>query len=178
MALINRARVLAIAGVTSLAVVAPVSPAAPAGTAAAAPVPQVSVVSSTSVAASSAVSTAWTRKRSRKVMAKAASLKGTPYVYGGSTPAGFDCSGFTMYVLRTTLGKRLPHSATQQMYKARKISRSNAKRGDLVFFRSGSTAYHVGFYAGRNRVLHSPRPGRVVSVERIWTRNVTFGRIL
>ncbi len=178
MALINRARGMAVAGVTSLAVVAPVSPAAPVSVATAAPTAQVSVVSSTPVVASSAISTRWTKKRSRRVMDKARSLKGTPYVYGGSTPRGFDCSGFTLYVLRKTVGIRLPHSATQQMYKARKISRSRAKRGDLVFFRSGSRAYHVGFYAGKNRVLHSPRPGKVVKTERIWTRNVTFGRIL
>lgn len=178
MALINRARGLAIAGVTSLAVVIPVSPVAPAATATAAPAVQMSVVSSSAAATPTAVSGLSRKVAAGKVMRKARSLKGIPYRYGGSTPRGFDCSGFTMYVFRKAVGKKLPHSATQQMHKARKISRQKAKRGDLVFFRSGSMAYHVGIYAGKNRVLHSPRPGRVVKTEKIWTSNVTFGRLL
>jgi len=105
------------------------------------------------------------------------SLKGVPYRYGGTTPRGFDCSGFTSYVFRRA-GVSLPHTATGQMYKSRRISRSAARKGDLVFFRSGSRAYHVGIYAGKNRVLHSPRPGQRVHTARIWSRNVTFGRVL
>lgn len=169
MAILSRARGMALAGVTALAVVAPLAPATPVATASAAPVAQVS---------STAVQTATFRHRQRKVMRTGKALRGVPYVYGGSTPRGFDCSGFTMYVFRKALGKRLPHSATMQMHKARTIKKSRAKRGDLVFFRSGSRAYHVGIYAGRGRVLHSPRPGQRVHIARIWTSNVTYGRLI
>jgi cell wall-associated NlpC family hydrolase len=105
------------------------------------------------------------------------SLKGVPYRYGGSTPRGFDCSGFTMYVYRK-VGVRLPHSATSQMHRSKRISRSSARPGDLVFFLGGRGAYHVGIYAGKGRVLHSPRPGQRVHTAKIWTSNVRFGRVL
>jgi len=185
MALLTRARTVALAGVTALAVVAPVAPFTPAPAASAAPAPQ---AVTTATGTSSAVVTRTRKKRtsrsarsfavrSARVMSTGASLKGVPYRYGGTTPRGFDCSGFTSYVYRRA-GVSLPHSATGQMYKARRISRSTARKGDLVFFRSGSRAYHVGIYAGGNRVLHSPRPGQRVHTARIWTRNVTFGRVL
>ncbi len=182
MALLTRARGLALAGVTSIAVVMPVAPAGPA---AATPAPRVAVAS----VSTAAPVTAEKRKskssrgaksfavRARKVMRKANSLKGTPYRYGGATPRGFDCSGLTMYVYRKA-GVKLSHSATAQMHKARRIKKKSARRGDLVFFRSGSRAYHVGIYAGKGRVLHSPRPGKSVRVDKIWTKRVTYGRVL
>jgi peptidoglycan DL-endopeptidase CwlO len=182
MAFLTRARNVALAGVTALAVALPIAPmAAPA---AAAPAPGASAPTATtaSVAAgdrkkkSSRSSRAFA-VRAKKVMRTGNSLKGVPYRYGGTTPRGFDCSGFTSYVYRKA-GVRLPHSATGQMHKARRISRSSARPGDLVFFRSGGRAYHVGIYAGGNRVLHSPRPGQRVGTVRIWSRNVTFGRVL
>jgi cell wall-associated NlpC family hydrolase len=178
MALLTRARGIALAGVTSIAVVMPVAQTAPV---AAAPAPQ---VSATSTAAAHVAAETRRTKSSRsarsvavraKVMRTGNSLKGTPYRYGGSTPRGFDCSGYTMYVYRKA-GVRLTHSATAQMHKTRRISKRWAKPGDLVFFRSGSRAYHVGIYAGHGKVLHSPRPGKRVRVDKIWTSNVTYGR--
>lgn len=181
MALLTRARGLALAGVTSLAVALPVAPVAPV---AAVPASRValSTVQPAAVVAAEKRRTKSSRAksfaaRSRKVMRKAKALKGVPYRYGGSTPRGFDCSGLTMYVYRK-VGVKLPHSATGQMRKARKIKRKSARRGDLVFFRSGSRAYHVGIYAGKGKVLHSPRPGRHVTVEKIWTSKVSYGRVL
>ena len=182
MSLLSRARNLAVAGVTTLALATPVVAASPAS---AAPAPQIAASSVTST--SSYVSTAAKKRKSKssrsksfavraaKVMRVGNSLKGTPYRYGGSTPRGFDCSGFTMYVYRK-VGVKLTHSATAQMHKARRISKKNVRKGDLVFFRSGSRAYHVGIYAGKGKVLHSPRPGRSVKVEKIWTSRVTYGR--
>ncbi|HEX6887728.1 MAG TPA: C40 family peptidase [Candidatus Nanopelagicales bacterium] len=190
MPLLNRARGLALAGVTTLALAAPLTPAAPAAVAHATPVAAVSVAatSTPTVAAPTSTAAADRKKRtsrsarsfavrSARVMRVGSSLKGVPYRYGGTTPRGFDCSGFTSYVFRK-IGVRLPHSATGQMHKARRISRSAAKPGDLVFFRGGRGAYHVGIYAGGNKVLHSPRPGQRVHVARIWTRNVSFGRVI
>jgi cell wall-associated NlpC family hydrolase len=184
MSLLSRARNLAVAGVTSLALATPAVAASPA---AAAPVPQ---LSSASAASTSSYVTAASKKRkskssrsksfavrAAKVMRTGNSLKGTPYRYGGSTPRGFDCSGFTMYVYRKA-GVKLTHSATAQMRKARTISKKSVRKGDLVFFRSGSRAYHVGIYAGKGRVLHSPRPGTSVKVQKIWTKRVSYGRVL
>ena len=182
MALFTRVRGVALAGVTSIAVVMPVVQTAPA---VAVPAPQAVSASVSTVAP--VVAEKRKKKasrgaksfavRARKVMRTGNSLKGTPYRYGGATPRGFDCSGFTMYVYRKA-GVRLTHSATAQMHKARRIKKKNARRGDLVFFRSGSRAYHVGIYAGKGRVLHSPRPGRSVRVDKIWTSHVTYGRVL
>jgi len=110
-------------------------------------------------------------------MSRGNALKGVPYRYGGSTPRGFDCSGFTSYVYRQA-GVHIPRTASAQRRAARYISRSSARPGDLVFFHHGGRVYHVGIYAGGNRVLHSPRPGKRVSTVHIWTRGVSFGRAL
>jgi cell wall-associated NlpC family hydrolase len=184
MALLNRARGMALAGATALAVVLPVSPMAPAPAASAVPAPRVSIESGVLASAATADRKKKTSRsarsfavRSAKVMRTGNSLKGVPYRYGGSTPRGFDCSGFTSYVYRK-VGVSLPHSATAQMRKAKRVSRSQARQGDLVFFHGGRGAYHVGIYAGGNKVLHSPRPGGRVSTVNIWTRNVSFGRVL
>lgn len=185
MALLTRARGIALAGATALAVVLPISPMAPAPAASAVPAPRVSVESG--VVASVSAADRKKKKTSRssrsfsarasRVMSTGNSLKGVPYRYGGTTPRGFDCSGFTSYVFRKA-GVSLPHSATGQMRKAKRISRSQARPGDLVFFHGGRGAYHVGIYAGGNRTLHSPRPGGRVSTVNIWSRNVSFGRVL
>ena len=132
---------------------------------------------SSTAAATTTYEGAYSSATGERIVAIAKQYVGVPYVYGGATPAGFDCSGFTMYVFRK-VGVKLPHSATGQMHKAHRISRSSARKGDLVFFRSGGRAYHVGIYAGGNKVLHSPRPGGRVSTVNIWTRNVSFGRVL
>ena len=188
MALLTRTRGLILSGATALAVAVPLAPVAPVAVATAAPAPSTVVVVRTSGTVGTAVSAGERKKKSSrsvrsfavraaKVMSAGNSLKGVPYRAGGSTPRGFDCSGFTMYVFRK-VGVRLPHSATAQMHKAHRISRSSARKGDLVFFRSGGRAYHVGIYAGGNKVLHSPRPGGRVSTVNIWTSNVSFGRVL
>jgi len=103
---------------------------------------------------------------------------GTPYRYGGTTPAGFDCSGYTQYVLGR-LGVPLPRTADAQLQASRRISAGEARPGDLVFFTSGSgRAYHVAIYAGDGRIFDSPRAGRSVSQRAIWTSAVVYGRVL
>lgn len=102
---------------------------------------------------------------------------GTPYCHGGTNPRCFDCSGFTKYVYAKN-GIFLPRVANAQLSHMHRVSRKNAKPGDLVFFinRHGH-AYHVGIYIGNNRILHSPKPHRRVKTERIWTSNVVFATI-
>ncbi len=102
-----------------------------------------------------------------KVMNTAFNLKGTPYLYGGSTPAGFDCSGFTMYCY-SKIGVNLSHNAAAQYNQGKHISRENLKKGDLVFFGSTTLSIsHVGIYIGDGKMIHSPHSGAVVRVEDI-----------
>lgn len=109
------------------------------------------------------------------VNSNARSLAGVPYVRGGTTPRGFDCSGYTQYVYRKA-GVKLPRVASAQRAATVRVSRSNARPGDLVFFHRGGSTYHVGIYAGGNKVWHAPYPGKRVQKANIWTRNVSFGR--
>ena len=102
---------------------------------------------------------------------------GVPYRWGGTTLRGFDCSGFTRFVL-ARLGVPIPRTSQAQYDRSRKVAKRNVRVGDLVFFHSGSTrrVYHVGIYAGRKRIWHSPRPGRTVSLDPIWTSRWAVGR--
>jgi cell wall-associated NlpC family hydrolase len=105
------------------------------------------------------------------VIGIAASLAGIPYVYGGTTTAGFDCSGYTQYVV-AKLGINLPRTAQDQQQAVTAVS--NPQPGDLVFF--GVPAYHVGIYAGNNMMWNSPHSGAVVALQSIWSSTVTYGR--
>ena len=94
---------------------------------------------------------------------------GVRYKFGGDTPRGFDCSGYTKYIYKVN-GIDLPHSAGQQYSCGRRVGIKNAKPGDLVFFRIyGRKISHVGVYAGNYRFLHAPRRGKRVSYEDIRT---------
>lgn len=97
---------------------------------------------------------------------------GTGYVYGGTTPRGFDCSGLTQFAFAKA-GATLPRTAAQQRRATRVVT--TPRVGDLVFI-GGRTPYHVGIYVGNNRMLHSPRPGKAVQVATIWT-TATYGRV-
>ena len=102
---------------------------------------------------------------------------GTPYCRGGQSPRCFDCSGFVKYV-HAQKGIDLPRTSAQQYRATKKISKSEAVPGDLVFFhyRNGYV-HHVGIYVGDGKVLHSPKRGQDVRISEIWTARVTFGRV-
>ncbi len=106
----------------------------------------------------------------------AASKEGAPYKWGASGPHRFDCSGLTQYAFKQA-GKKPPRTAAGQYNRAQKVSTTTRTRGDLVFFRSGRSVYHVGIYAGHGRIWHAPKSGAVVRLERIWSKNVSYGRV-
>lgn len=88
---------------------------------------------------------------------------GIPYVYGGSTPAGFDCSGFTSYVFKQ-LGYSLYRSSYQQIDNGVPVSKSELQPGDLLLFKrqGASRIHHVGIYVGDGMMIHSPQTGDVI----------------
>ena len=89
-----------------------------------------------------------------KLVAYAKTFVGYPYVYGGSSPSGFDCSGFVQYVCRQ-MGYTVKRTATAQLSNGTKISRDQLQPGDLVFFGYGSSASHVGIYIGDGKFVHA-----------------------
>lgn len=89
---------------------------------------------------------------------------GVPYVWGGTTPAGFDCSGLTSYVYRQVTGKDIGRVTTAQENAGTRIPLSQAQAGDLVFFGPAGATYHVGIYLGDGTFIHAPQPGESVKI--------------
>ncbi|MBE3034920.1 MAG: C40 family peptidase [Actinobacteria bacterium] len=96
------------------------------------------------------------------VVAIAQRYLGVPYVYGGASPSGFDCSGLTMYCY-AQVGVGLSHGATDQQHASTPVPISALQPGDLVFFGNASYSYHVGIYVGGGSMIHAPHTGAVVS---------------
>ena len=116
--------------------------------------------------------------------ALAKTLVGDPYEYGGTSPAGFDCSGLTQYVYKHTGGgKPIQRTAEDQFLEFRMISHRDAKPGDLVFFHVDSDpdsyVYHVGVYEGGDMMVAATTYGEGVQYQNFtWAGDtVTFGSI-
>ncbi|NFN88825.1 NlpC/P60 family protein, partial [Clostridium sporogenes] len=77
-------------------------------------------------------------------------FQGTPYATNGTTPSGFDCSGFVQYVYRNAAGINLPRTTYDQINEGTAVSQSNLQPGDLVFPHTG----HVGIYVGNGQMIH------------------------
>jgi cell wall-associated NlpC family hydrolase len=98
---------------------------------------------------------------------------GVPYAWGGSSPAGFDCSGLVAYAFGR-VGVALPHSSYALWDALPKVPRDRLRPGDLVFF---SGLGHVGIYVGRGRYVHAPQTGETVEVETLASRDDFMGAV-
>lgn len=103
------------------------------------------------------------------VIAYAAKFVGTPYVSGGSSPSGFDCSGFVSYVYKH-FGISLPRSSGAYYSVGTRVS--SPLPGDIIV-----SPGHVGLYAGKNLQIDSPRPGKTIQFRAIWQSNPVFVRV-
>ncbi len=111
-----------------------------------------------------------------KVVNEAKKYLGVPYVWGGTTPSGFDCSGLVQWVYSHAVGINLPRVTTGQETQGKEISLSTLLPGDLLFYGSRGNTYHVGIYIGNGQMLHAPKPGDVVKITNISYFYPSFAR--
>ncbi len=108
-----------------------------------------------------------TAATSDSVISTAKQYLGTPYVWGGKTPSGFDCSGFTSYVYKEATGKSIGSYTVAQESAGTQEAVSQASAGDLLFWGSKGSTYHVGIYLGNNQYIAAPQPGESVKISTI-----------
>lgn len=121
-------------------------------------------------------------KTANNVLFRAISLVGTPYRYGGNTPAtGFDCSGLVGFVFRTEADMQLPRTSREiAALDAPKISRGDLEPGDLLFFGRRHRVNHVAIYVGHGRFVNAPDRGGTVRLDELdgfyWRDHFLFAK--
>ncbi len=104
------------------------------------------------------------------IVSEAMKYLGVPYVWGGSTPSGFDCSGFTSYIAKTLgLGTISRTSQEQFASDGAFVTKSELLPGDFIYFQKNGVVHHVGIYIGDGKMIHAPHTGEVVKIQSIET---------
>ena len=104
--------------------------------------------------------------RQSKVVQVARSMLGTPYVYGGKTPKGFDCSGLLYYAYRKATKITLPRISRDQVKAGRSVKGVALLPADIVYFKiKGEKSLHVGLYIGRGKFIHAPSSNGKVNIQ-------------
>ncbi|MFI2105048.1 C40 family peptidase [Isoptericola sp. NPDC019693] len=112
------------------------------------------------------------KKTGSPVVAIAKTKVGARYVSGATGPSAFDCSGFTSYVYKKAIGKNMPRTSSAQKHVGKKVSRKNAKPGDLIW-----SPGHVAIYIGNGKQIDAGNPRVGVVKRSIWQSNPTFIRV-
>ncbi|QFR70642.1 glycoside hydrolase [Companilactobacillus paralimentarius] len=121
----------------------------------------------TTEAAATTTTTSTTQATAANVISTAKKYLGTPYVWGGKTPSGFDCSGFTSYVYNEATGKNIGSYTVAQESAGTQEAVSQASAGDLLFWGGKGSSYHVAIYLGNNQYIAAPQPGESVKISSI-----------
>jgi len=129
--------------------------------------------SSSSQSAETETKSAPANPNSNSIVEIASQYVGTPYVHGGKSPGGFDCSGFVSYVY-AQVGKSIPSSTAGLRGIGTRVSQSEAQPGDLVMY---SNINHVGIYAGNGMMYDAARPGKALQYRKIFSGSVYFIRV-
>ncbi len=133
--------------------------------------PAAKTTSASSQSAASVATTAAATGTRQQIVDYAATLLGCKYVYGGTTPSGFDCSGYVRYVFNH-FGVSLPRTSSSQYANSVHIKKADLNVGDLVFFtqtRGSSKVGHVGIYVGGGQFIHAASPGKGVRYDSIYS---------
>jgi murein DD-endopeptidase len=115
-----------------------------------------------------------------KAATHALKMVGKPYRYGGSSPAGFDCSGLVLYSYKQA-GLALPHNTDKQRSASRAVKVAELRPGDLLFFNQEGKKYgHVAIYVGKGQFVHAPSSGKSVRSDRLdnpyWRKHLSEAR--
>jgi cell wall-associated NlpC family hydrolase len=108
----------------------------------------------------------------QKLLGEGLMYIGVPYRWGGTSPVtGMDCSGLVQIVFRNAVGIDLPRTALEQSGQGNRVSVRELKPGDLVFFNTmGENISHVGIFVGNGKFLHAPSTGKLVRIDKLYTK--------